>query len=571
MFGVSGKGDTLRHDVGASEQKSRSWQTEGWQSCPIGLMKSQLFRGLAAAAVAVCCHGVHGDDAETSQDFASIHRANAIRFNTAVFEGWERANPPPRVGDNVGPGTMYRGAPLPPGTVGTILRAVTSDAASQAHPNSPTTACFEVEWVAPSDAEQAADTPAQGIHCYGNGTYELAVLTAVPGMPAVDAVERVPVIEWTDKPADAFAEFSAAADTPLLFQKTAVARWKAATAWQDLETLLENVTLLEGVKVARGTDEFRYYHRAPMNQVDSLVQNYRSTTFTKHDMRATEFLRRLNTPAEREEIDVTAGVPVNGGPAPEHAQSLRYAWAGKVEDWGLLRLSEVLPLDPLMVLGPKFDPSQEHLFRETRVWLSPRDTTTPTHHDISHNMLVQIKGRKRVVMFPPVSWQTLYPWPLLHPGGLSAQTSLAADTDGQPAEFPAFRRGGLLAYVAEVGPGDVLYVPPLWWHSVTALDEVAVSVSVWSPFEGSELYDEAVKSAPLPVKTSWTGPRKAAALRLAIESLVGSLEMNGIDAAGTNSLSHKIPPTTHSHAKFSPTYFEFAPLTQLSDPRAIFV
>ena len=41
--------------------------------------------------------------------------------------------------------------------------------------------------------------------------------------------------------------------------------------------------------------------------------------------------------------------------------------------------------------------------------------------DISHNCYVQIKGRKRVVIFPPESWQTLYLHPIVHPGGLGAQ------------------------------------------------------------------------------------------------------------------------------------------------------
>ena len=35
-----------------------------------------------------------------------------------------------------------------------------------------------------------------------------------------------------------------------------------------------------------------------------------------------------------------------------------------------------------MVIEPQFDPTREHEFRETRVWLSPKDTTTPVHYDI---------------------------------------------------------------------------------------------------------------------------------------------------------------------------------------------
>lgn len=56
-----------------------------------------------------------------------------------------------------------------------------------------------------------------------------------------------------------------------------------------------------------------------------------------------------------------------------------------------------------------------------QAWLSPKGSVTPTHYDISHNFFVQLQGRKRVLLFPPQSWQQLYLYPALHPGALSAQ------------------------------------------------------------------------------------------------------------------------------------------------------
>lgn len=38
------------------------------------------------------------------------------------------------------------------------------------------------------------------------------------------------------------------------------------------------------------------------------------------------------------------------------------------------------------------------------------------------------------------------------------------------------------AYVADLGPGDVLYVPPYWWHYVESLS-TSISISTWSRFE----------------------------------------------------------------------------------------
>jgi len=71
----------------------------------------------------------------------------------------------------------------------------------------------------------------------------------------------------------------------------------------------------------------------------------------------------------------------------------------------------------------------------------------------------------------------------------------------------------------------------MWFHQVTSLDDVAVSVSVWSPFEGSELYEHAVKMFPLPIKSSWNHKQQTTALRLALESLIHSFEMDSMEAA----------------------------------------
>ena len=43
--------------------------------------------------------------------------------------------------------------------------------------------------------------------------------------------------------------------------------------------------------------------------------------------------------------------------------------------------------------------------------------------------------------------------------------------------------------VAEVGPGDMLVVPPYWFHHVETLEE-SVSVNVWSDAPEYELMNE---------------------------------------------------------------------------------
>jgi len=109
------------------------------------------------------------------------------------------------------------------------------------------------------------------------------------------------------------------------------------------------------------------------------------------------------------------------------------------------------------------------------LWFGASRTVTPLHYDMANNLLAQIRGRKRITLFPPAQAARLYPFPVSarHPH------VSAVDLDAPDAErFPEFRKAAAMACV--VGPGDLLFVPAFWWHHVRSLD-VTISVSFWWP------------------------------------------------------------------------------------------
>jgi hypothetical protein len=72
----------------------------------------------------------------------------------------------------------------------------------------------------------------------------------------------------------------------------------------------------------------------------------------------------------------------------------------------------------------------------------------------------------------------LYPCPLdLTPAGqpISLVDIRKPDLD----RFPRYAEAWSAAEVAELGPGDAIYIPALWWHNVEALEDFNVLVNYW--------------------------------------------------------------------------------------------
>jgi len=107
------------------------------------------------------------------------------------------------------------------------------------------------------------------------------------------------------------------------------------------------------------------------------------------------------------------------------------------------------------------------------VWLGPAGTVTPLHHDPQHNLLCQVVGRKHVRLYAPGAGGdgALYPH-----GGRMANSSRVDALAPDAARFPLFAAAPFVD--CELAPGDALYIPPRWWHFVTALTSSA-SVSFW--------------------------------------------------------------------------------------------
>jgi hypothetical protein len=114
---------------------------------------------------------------------------------------------------------------------------------------------------------------------------------------------------------------------------------------------------------------------------------------------------------------------------------------------------------------------------EPRIWLG-NALTVPAHFDDANNIACVVAGRRRFTLFPPEQIGNLYigPFDFAPTGAPISLVDLAAP---DLARFPRFAEARSHALSADLGPGDAIFIPPLWWHHVQSLEVCNILVNYW--------------------------------------------------------------------------------------------
>lgn len=111
------------------------------------------------------------------------------------------------------------------------------------------------------------------------------------------------------------------------------------------------------------------------------------------------------------------------------------------------------------------------------IWIGT-PTRIAAHNDFPDNLACVAVGRRRFTLFPPGQFRNLYLGPVDNtPAGRAVSMVDFHDPDFE--RFPRFREALAHAMVTELGPGDAIHIPSLWWHHIEGLAPFNVLVNYW--------------------------------------------------------------------------------------------
>ncbi|KNC52228.1 transcription factor jumonji jmjC domain-containing protein [Thecamonas trahens ATCC 50062] len=312
------------------------------------------------------------------------------------------------------------------------------------------------------------------------------------------ARRSVPVLQW--HPDEPFAAEFVRGSHPVILRGTVAARWAGVRKW--------NAEYLGGREDARPMRQVKIHRGAACNDVADGSGDFK---FYDVDLKQSMAqLRTLNLLTEYEAVNYTG------------TDGASRFWSDVFDPPGNQQLQHFAEMDPQLV----DDVQPNELVFRTRAdaarfmqyfWIGSHRTATHLHYDMDYNYYAQVTGNKTFFMFPDYSHSSMHPYPRIHPLWHKSQVDFDAP---DLATFPDFAPNTVV-YEAKLQAGDVLFVPPYWWHHVVSH---AQSVSLASFSRMTETYEvmNRVYGLRLPIDDARAKAKPGVRARVAV-ALVRSL------------------------------------------------
>lgn len=204
--------------------------------------------------------------------------------------------------------------------------------------------------------------------------------------------------------------------------------------------------------------------------------DYMEEALSEGEFNVRDCSNQQHEPDKRKWTHIGRGSVMRRMPFAEYADALRRGNAAR-DDWYLaqnkLRSTPLADSEDLAALGGRLGLDPED--RCFNLWLGPAGHREPLHYDPLDGTLIQMRGKKKLVLFPPTQLKNLYPFPLTRhiKHGLNIRSWFSQVDPESPNHeaFPNYHIAEQEKRVVLLGPGEAIFLPSGWWHEVTAVDE----------------------------------------------------------------------------------------------------
>jgi hypothetical protein len=139
------------------------------------------------------------------------------------------------------------------------------------------------------------------------------------------------------------------------------------------------------------------------------------------------------------------------------------------------------------------------------LWLGNRSRVA-AHYDLPDNLAIVAAGRRRFTVFAPDQVHNLYLGPL-EPTPAGQPISLVDFSAPDFERFPRFAQAQHAGEVAELEPGDAIFIPSMWFHHVEGLEPINLLINAWWR-QSPEYMDSPVSALHLALMTLRSLPEK---------------------------------------------------------------
>lgn len=273
---------------------------------------------------------------------------------------------------------------------------------------------------------------------------------------------------WTST--EPFAQWLMSRTTPLVLTDTFVGSWPAIKLSPEVIISRARNELMRDIYYRDADNIFAYWHTrafSSLPEFQSGEAQLEQAINVWPNMSSAEFLERVWSPKQcgNRNFYYSNGLDLDFEALRPELPNLE-----ALSPWGMLNHSKAM------------------------IWIGPQDITTPIHNDAFHNLYAQVQGTKRFILFPPTLHRHLHLFPALHPKHQQSQVVLEHLPSLEPPAIPSFFPNFFTwnqsseVLVATLQPGELLFIPDMWYHHVTSLTP-SISINVWTEVNESTSFE----------------------------------------------------------------------------------